>query len=302
MGDLNDQDLGEYFEEEGGGNPQFRFTPAFNDEDYEIVDDEESGPTREELAAEVERQRAEIEAAKSKTSGLAKEDLLEVLKEVRRGGSGAIPPAPQQQKGESDEEFMKRLNENLFEGNASELIIEAVRRFSGQAASPALQGNFEISKELVENSSELGPIYREYQEEVENEINKLPMNQRLQIPHIYKRATEEVARRHWKDLREKGVAEMVAEKLETMKEELKKELGISSGGGEKRNVIYSEPGVNRPTPNPRGTGKKRIRKPTPQEEKYAEIKGISWPQLYESLERQPQLAKRINEGGIPWLR
>jgi hypothetical protein len=48
--------------------------------------------------------------------------------------------------------------------------------------------------------------------------------------------------------------------------------------------------------------KKKIPKPTAMEEKYANSKGVTWPQLYETLKGNPQLKKRINEGGIPWLR
>lgn len=281
--------------------PRFMFTPTLDENDYEIIDEEEEmGPTREELAAEVERQKAELTLAKAKASGLGKEDLVEILKEVRRGSPAASPTQPVQQKGESDEDFLKRFNENLFEGNAGELVIEAVKRFGGAAAAPALQGNFEISKELVEGNPELGPIYREYEEEVEAEINKLPLNQRLQIPHIYKRATEEVARRHWKDLRKLGVEELVKVEVDKMREE----LGLKAGGkGPSGGPIYSEPSINRPSVGEGGKGgKKRIPKPTGMEEKYSEIKGISWPQLYETLQRNPGLKKKINEGGIPWLR
>ena len=281
-------------------NPSFRFTRTLDEDDYEIVDEEETGPTREELEAEVERQKAALLLAQAKAGGLGKEDLVEILKEVRKSSPTSNPTPPVQQKGESDEDFLKRFNENLFEGNAGELIVEAVKRFGGASVAPVLQGNFEISKELVMGNADLGPIYREYEEEVEAEINKLPMNQRLQIPHIYKRATEEVARRHWKDLRKVGVEEMVKAEVDKMREELglkKGEKGSSSG------PIYSESSINRPSPTERvAGGKKRIPKPSPMEQKYGDTKGISWPQLYESLQRNPGLKKRINEGGIPWLR
>jgi hypothetical protein len=291
----------EYLDDEG--NPAMRFTRSLDEDDYEIVDEEElnPGPSREELEAEVKRQQAELEMAKLKAQGLSKEDLTEILKEVRRGAAAQGQSVPVQQKGESDEEFMEKINSEQYEGKLGQLLKDAVQRWAPQTAAPALQGNFEISKELVESNEELGPIYREYKEEVEAEINKLPMNQRLQIPHIYKRATEEVARRHWKDLRKSGVEELVKVEVEKMR----KELGLSSDGkpSSPTSTIFSESTINRPSGNRSpSSGKKRIPKPSGFEQKYADTKGISWPQLYEVLQGNPRLKKQINEGGIPWLR
>jgi hypothetical protein len=154
MGDLEEKEVEEYLEETEV-NPPFRFTRTFDEDDYEVVDEEElgEGPSREELQKEIERQKAELETARLKASGLGKEDLMEVLRAVQKG-TATPPPVPQQQRGETDEEFLKRLNEKLFEaeGGPGNLIIEAVKRFSGQAAAPGLQGSFEMSKELVEGN------------------------------------------------------------------------------------------------------------------------------------------------------
>jgi hypothetical protein len=169
---------------------------------------------------------------------------------------------------------------------------------------PALQGNFEISKELVEKDEELGPIYREYKEEIEGKIAKVPENQRYQIPHIYKRATEEAAREHWKELRSKGVEDMVEEKLEEKLQAKLKEMGFDPDKKKSSpsSPLYSESSINRPSRERTQPTKKRIPKPSAMEQKYADTKGISWPQLHETLQRNPALKKQINEGGIPWLR
>lgn len=291
-----EEEAGKYFDEE---NPPFRFTRTIDDDDYEIVDEEVGGPTREELEKERERLSRELEMAKEKSRGLGREDLVEILKEVRKNSPNQ-QALPVQEKTESEEDFRTRLKENLFEGNADELIIEAIQRYGGQATGPLLQGNFEISRELVEKDDELGPIYRDYSEEIEQEINQVPANQRFQIPHIYKRATENAARRHWKELRSKGVEDLVAEKVA---EELKKRGLGERGTGSPSGPIYSESSINRPSGGGRGgPGKKRIPKPSEMEKKYADMKGVSWPTLYETLQRKPVLKKQINEGGIPWLR
>lgn len=208
---------------EGGGAPSLG---GFADEDADMTEivtlkpGEEPPSEEDEDDGKVTLSRDEYEAlkqGKDSTSVLA--NSMKELKEVL---SGQGEPANVQQKpGESDEDFEKRLEQELFaDGQSAKAIKEAVQRYGGmgQVMSYISQQN----KRLLKLDEESGPIFKRYESEIENVVNKLPPDQQNH-PQVWEYALGQVKERHKDELQSESVEQMVQRRVQ---EELEK-LGVS---------------------------------------------------------------------------
>jgi hypothetical protein len=163
-----------------------------------------------------------LKSGKDPTNALAKglEDLKEVLSKQGQ------PANIQQQPGESDEDFEKRLESELFsEGQSGKAIREAVERYSGSQANQLMAYISQQNKRLLQLDSEKGPVFKRFQSEIEREVENLPKNQQNH-PQVWDYAFEQVKGRHQDEL----AAESAEEKANRLFKEKMEALGLDENG------------------------------------------------------------------------
>lgn len=202
-------------------------------------------------------------------TGLLAEGLKE-LKDVL-GSQQQQPANLQQQPGESDEEFEKRLEQDLFaEGKSGKAIKEAVQRYGGGQVSQLMSMISAQNKKLMQLDEENGPIFKRYKGEIEKIVQDLPVEQQNH-PQVWEYALTQVKNTHRDELQEETVEQLVerrvAEKL--------KEMGIGEGGSTAtKRTAHVEGASGRGSANAgAGRGKKRVYV-TDEDRRIANEKGI----------------------------
>lgn len=200
-------------------------------------DDEEGGDE-----GKVTLTRQEYEAlrqGKDPTDVLAKglADLKDVL--------GKQQPANlQQQPGESDEEFEKRLEQDLFaEGKSGKAIKEAIQRYGGGQIGQLMTYISSQNKKLLELDGERGPIFKEYRGEIEKFVEGLPPEQQNH-PQVWDYAFEQVKGRHVDDIAKKRADERIDELVNARLREMGYDPDSvpQNGGQKKRRASHVESG------------------------------------------------------------
>lgn len=181
----------------------------------EEEEEEEGGGDDDRITLSKEEYEA-LKSGKDPTNALAKglEDLKDVLK-----GQGAAANV-EQKPGESDEDFEKRLEEELFsEGKSGKAIKEAVQRYSGGQTSELMAYISQQNKRLLQLDEQKGPVFKRYQGEIEQEVQKLPAAQQKH-PQVWDYAFEQVRTRHKDELEQESAEEranrMFKEKMEAL--------------------------------------------------------------------------------------
>lgn len=90
-----------------------------------------------------------------------------------------VPPQPQvqqpvQKPQESDEEFQKRLNEDLFGQNSYNVLKEAVQRIVGPMVGNLGGATMKQAKTLMKLDPQKGQIYQKYENDIDAFIQTLP--------------------------------------------------------------------------------------------------------------------------------
>lgn len=216
---------------------------GFADEDADMTEivtlkpGEEPPSEEDEDDGKVMLSRDEYEQLKRGTDSTSV--LADSMKELKEVLSGQNEPANvQQQPGESDEDFEKRLEQELFaDGQSAKAIKEAVQRYGGmgQIMSYISQQN----KRLLKLDEESGPIFKRYESEIENVVKKLPPDQQNH-PQVWEYALGQVKDRHKDELQSESVEQMVQRRVQ---EELAK-LGVNgqSAGSSKQSGPFVESG------------------------------------------------------------
>lgn len=198
----------------------------------------------------------QLRSGRDSTNVLA--DGLKELKDVL-GNQQREPANIQQQPGESDEEFEKRLEADLFaEGKSGKAIREAIERYGGGQVAQLMSMISEQNKQLLQLSEEDGPIFKRYKREIEQIVKELPANQQNH-PKVWEYALTQVKNTHQDEL----VKESVNAQVERLVKERLAELGVGEEAGAqktKKQGEYVEGGSGRGSANAGGksSGKKRI--------------------------------------------
>lgn len=292
MSEETRKELEEVEEELESSIPELNFA-SVDLSNYEEVEpgeeaEREEGPSREELLRQVQEYKEQaLRGQESQGTQAALMELVQTLKDQPRGQQQQ-QGVPQQRAGESDEDFAKRFQEELFEGeNAFKNIQELVKRTVGPAFGAMGQSNVELSREVVQTSPKYSTIWDRYSKEIEEEVQQTPMENRPFIPNIYQKAAEKVRARHLDELQSEKLEELVEKRV--MEELEKRGLGKKK---ESPPPNFSESGGN--FPSRRGKDREKVRfSLTPAQKAYAAMRGISGPQLFRSMQNQPGLKEKI---------
>lgn len=157
--------------------------------------------------------KAELEALKNtKGSGDSSmlEGLISGLKEAIQPGQG---PQVEQQAGESDEDFNKRIVEELFDRDGGGAALQsAIERYTGKEKAQLLGIMSEQNKQLLELNPKTSPMFEKYGKEIEKKVKELPANQQLH-PNAWKWALDQVKLAHADDIQQDSVDKLVQEKV-----------------------------------------------------------------------------------------
>lgn len=126
-------------------------------------------------------------------------------------------PQPVQQPGESDADFRKRFNEHLYDDPAA-LMDEWQMRKLSPLVSQIITNNMAMGRRFLQLDPEKAPNYKTYREEIENEVNQMAPQEKLQNPDFYDKAYERVMARHIDDIVTQRVQAALKEQLEKQEE------------------------------------------------------------------------------------
>lgn len=148
----------------------------------------------------------ELRSGQNSTSVLA--DGLKELKEALKGPD--TPANVQQQPGESDADFEKRIEAELFaEGKSAKAIKEAIERYGGSQIGQLMMMFSQQNKRLLKLDEETGPVFKRYEDEIEGFVKKLPIEQQNH-PQVWEYALNQVKDRHKDELEQDHISELVA--------------------------------------------------------------------------------------------
>lgn len=167
------------------------------------LDDEPVTLTKAELA-ELKRKKSE-EGDSSMLVG-----LINGLKEAIQPGQARVP---EQQVGETDEEFNKRIAEELFDReNGGNALQSAIERYAGKEKAQLMQLLSEQNRQLLELNPKTSKMFEKYGEEIEKKVKELPPGQQLH-PNAWKWALDQVKLAHADDIQGESVDALVAQKV-----------------------------------------------------------------------------------------
>jgi len=163
---------------------------------------EEIPKGEEEDSEMVKRLRSEINELKQKgdSAQALKESFVElgdVLKKtVSKGEEG---PVLQPQQGESEEDFWKRVEKELWTDKTSTVLREAIRKEVAQLSGPTSGLLLKQAEKLMELDPDKGTAYRQYKDEIREFIRGLPKAAQAN-PDVFEYAYGQVAVRHIDDI------------------------------------------------------------------------------------------------------
>lgn len=156
--------------------------------------EDKKGPTREELIAKIEAEETARKAAE------ARADSVEALRSgVERLGDRLqpTPPQTQQQPGESEADFGKRLKEGFFEDPAN-LLDEWARRKLAPMVSQLASGIQAIARAQVAADPDTSVVFKKYAPEIDKIV--AGRQDRFTNPDVYRDALSQVQAIHIKEI------------------------------------------------------------------------------------------------------
>jgi hypothetical protein len=148
--------------------------------------------------------------------------------------AGAMRPGQQpanidQKPGESEADFEKRLEAEMFEqGKAGKVISEAITRQTRGTLGALIGIMSDQNKQLVELNPSTATVFTKYKGEIENYVSSLPANQKNN-PLVWTQAVNEIKRRHQDDIIEETVNSKVQERIDAEVNKRLAEYGIDPG-------------------------------------------------------------------------
>jgi hypothetical protein len=195
--------------EEGAVETQSAFEDG-DDLDVVLVDQTPAKAKVEEPAVPVVESNPSLDAfaaqSKALTEGLA--GIAEGLKK------SAVPAnVPQQQVGESDEDFYKRMEEESFQvGKWGHAIDQVITRKIAPIVNGFQTELLDAKKQLLAHDPELGGYYVRFKDEVEERVRATPRNQ--WHGEIYRQALKTIIAEKGPTLQQETIAEQVKKGIE----------------------------------------------------------------------------------------
>ena len=180
--------------------------------------EEYRGKSREDILAELQAQRAALQAAQTSHEPVTalKDTLAQFLqaqqpkKEPQTRGYAVSPvQAPI-----DPAQFEKRLNDAFLE-NPSRGFDEGFNAKVAPLLQVMAQNQAQVSRELVLTNADTRKVYDRYGEEIEQLVASMSLQDKLQNPRVYQTAVEQIKARHMDTFQ--------SEALETLLEQKKQE-------------------------------------------------------------------------------
>ena len=173
---------------------------------------EEAGPSREDLMKEfqeLKKANEELKVKADSSSSLSQSfnnfgDRLE--KSINRP---APPPAPVREQGETTEQFKERINRTYLEDPYSALI-EFNNRHMGGAMQTLAEQSLRLQRKLAYMEAPDRDFVTKHQDEIEAELQNVPMDQQIRDPQVVNRTIDSIRARHMDEI----VAQKVAAELQ----------------------------------------------------------------------------------------
>jgi len=275
-------------QDDGGGEVNGETTPqeppaggAFEGEEYEEVyvegvdspppEEEGTKPDPEELQKQNQDLQQQLEQLKQQADlgqnlQQSISQLGENLQQPRRTqGQNRQQTQAQQQPGESEEEFAKRVRENFYD-DPYKVLNEFQYRKLQPFMAQMVNNNLSNSKRFLQVDPNKKGTYSQYSEEIEEEVQQMPFQEKMNDPQVYDKAYERVMARHMDDI----IEQKVQERMEQSKEQTPPS---------RPETPQSESSQYKPSGQP----KRKIKKLTRQEALAADNKGIPRGQYYDYL-------------------
>lgn len=201
--------------------------PTMEDPVYEVVDsldDEE-----EEDVVKLSREEFSKLSSKGEEKGPDMGQVMgQLAKAINDGrapeGTGQVQP---QQQGETWEEYLKRVDDEVFGANPSKAIVGIVERMTGNTVAQMSQVMMGQAKKLMELDPKKGKYYVKYKDDIEKKLKGYPV-QWQNNPQALEQAYKDVLAEHQEDI----VEESVEARIEAEVEKRLKERGVSGGSRE----------------------------------------------------------------------
>ena len=189
--------------------------------------EEYKGKSREDILAELQAQRAALQAAQASHEPVtALKDTLSQFLQAQQPkpqpvtkGYAVQPIAPQVDPAQLEKRLNDTFMENPYRGFAEGFNVQVAPLLQVMA-----QNQAQISRELVLTNSDTRKVYDKYGEEVEQIVAAMTLQDKLQNPRVYQAAVEQVKARHMDAFQ----AEALEQLLEQKKQEWMKELGVDA--------------------------------------------------------------------------
>lgn len=197
---------------------QNNFEPEAEDDDYMIVDPDEEQEGESETE-EVSLSKEEYDQLMSKTDAnqTLSQSIDRLGQQLRQEGDEDTAEAlPQQQPGESDEDFSKRFEEELFaSGKSYKAIKEAMQRMMGPVLGQQSKVVSDQAKKILFMEN---PVAKNYQKKIESYVKK---SGRQWDPSVWEEAWKSVQLEP--DVQEEIIEQKVQERLKQQQPETETE-------------------------------------------------------------------------------
>ncbi len=194
--------------QEAKAEPQEEMEEVLLDEEKKDPDDDglKEVPSSEIEVEETESEEEEVEEEEGSPRTDPTEAILSgfnMLREELKNRGEAAPALPAKEQGESDEDFSKRVNEELFKDNPAGIIDKAIdrraRKIVETEIAPVLgsimEDAFNNAEFRLKNDEKDGPIFRKFEGEIRTMLKTLSPSQQKN-PQILKAVFERVKTLH----------------------------------------------------------------------------------------------------------
>lgn len=273
-----------------------QFEEPEDDDEFEFVSEEEANavPDPDEGLPEDVKKLSKAELYRQMQGIQEQANSVQALKEGLEGLSSKLQKqgqpvnaqtVPQQQPGESDEEFWKRVNSDIWSENPGGVIRDAVQREVSKITQSVGQSLVENRKLALKNDTEKGEYYKRYEDEINQVISSVDPNVRTN-PQVVDYAYQEILRRHADDLVEERASKKVSEAVQ---EQVRQELiryGIDPDKPPKKASSTAGLGIESSAGQPAQRSTKKRVVITDEIRRRAAVKGLSPEKLAEAEARR----------------
>ncbi len=195
-----------------GGGVDLEISP-FEDDSLQIetVQDEPAGPSREDIEKQLSELKAQNEAlaARADQGTLLKSSFDRFGERLEQVAGRPQAPTVAQQPGETAEAFKQRINSKILE-DPYETMLEFTNKVMGGAFQTVADQMLATQRKIAYLESDDKEFFTRHQKEIDEEVQRTPLDQRVRDADVYKRAIDMVKARNMGEIIAAEVAKAVA--------------------------------------------------------------------------------------------